>query len=260
MSSLYLRVIKMVINVMSWLNASFPSSCGRHDRSSTTGYLSALGALGGPVEDALVRRVPGGDAVDDELVHLGIEAVVRGIGIADREQGLVGHAAERAIGDVDEVGADRGGALAESLAGAVVAVVDDEVVDELRGRGVGDAGPVLLLLLLVGIREPSRHGFGGRAVGRRDLSCGPLLDVEVLLLLLRLVRAEDPVRERVRLRVWEVVHLEGRARRAEVVDHVSLGGRVLGEAGVGLRELGPVDLEAGLWLVVVLTWELAGVT
>lgn len=250
----------MVINVMSWLNASFPSSCGRHDRSSTTGCLSALGALGGPVEDALVRRVPGGDAVDDELVHLGIEAVVRGIGIADREQGLVGHAAERAIGDVDEVGADRGGALAESLAGAVVAVVDDEVVDELRGRGVGDAGPVLLLLLLVGIREPSRHGFGGRAVGRRDLSCGPLLDVEVLLLLLRLVRAEDPVRKRVRLRVWEVVHLEGRARRAEVVDHVGLSGRVLGEAGVGLRELGPVDLEAGLWLVVVLTWELAGVT
>lgn len=255
MSSLYLRVIKMVINVMSWLNASFPSSCGRHDRSSTTGYLSALGALGGPVEDALVRRVPGGDAVDDELVHLGIEAVVRGIGIADREQGLVGHAAERAIGDVDEVGADRGGALAESLAGAVVAVVDDEVVDELRGRGVSDARPVLL-----GIREPSRHCFGGRAVGRRDLSCGPLLDVEILLLLLRLVRAEDPVRKRVRLRVWEVVHLEGRARRAEVVDHVGLSGRVLGEAGVGLRELGPVDLEAGLWLVVVLTWELAGVT
>ena len=48
------------------------------------------------------------------------------------------------------------------------------------------------------------------------------------------------------------MQLEGRARGAEIVEQLGLACLIFGEARVRLGELGPMDLEGSLGLVVIL--------
>ena len=80
-------------------------------------------------------------------MSIGVEAIVRGFLVANRPEGLVCHATESSVGNVDEVRAEGGGALAEVARAVSSVVVDDEVVEARAGiPGHGAVGTAVRMM------------------------------------------------------------------------------------------------------------------
>lgn len=175
-----------------------------------------------PVNDVLVWRVSSRHTTNDELVHIGVEAIINHSSLAHRPKCLVGHAAKRTISDTNEVRAKGRGAFAQ-IAPSVLRIVIDNKMFEMRPIMVCLIGPLMVPMLTS--LEPGRD-WGLRAAIRGARGSGPF-GVERLI---RAPAAECPVCDRVRVLVRIYMHLERWARIAKIIDPIGLFCRVLRES------------------------------